>query len=77
MALEKLPWHPPLLAPGRQPLTDATTGLRVLELLEAASQSAECGGRRISLKTGKTVDQGLTVGDFNALADTRHREDAP
>jgi predicted dehydrogenase len=36
----------------RRPLTDATTGLRVLELLEAASQSAECGGKKILLKTG-------------------------
>jgi predicted dehydrogenase len=38
----------------RQPLTDGTSGLRVLELLEAASQSAECGGKRILLKTGES-----------------------
>jgi predicted dehydrogenase len=37
----------------RQPLTDGMTGLRVLALLEAASQSAERGGTRISLKTGE------------------------
>jgi hypothetical protein len=29
------------------------TGLRVLALLEAASQSAECGGTRILLRTGE------------------------
>ncbi len=37
----------------RQPLTDGLTGLRVLALLEAASQSAECGGTRILLRTGE------------------------
>ncbi|MGE5288237.1 MAG: Gfo/Idh/MocA family protein [Micromonosporaceae bacterium] len=35
---------------GRQPLTDARAGLRVLTLLEAASRSVEAGGARISLK---------------------------
>jgi predicted dehydrogenase len=33
----------------RQPLTDATSGLRVLTLLEAASESAEHGGARIAV----------------------------
>jgi predicted dehydrogenase len=37
----------------RQPLTDGMAGLRVLALLEAASQSAEYGGKRILLKTGE------------------------
>jgi predicted dehydrogenase len=34
---------------GRSPLTDAEAGVRVLTLLEAASQSADCDGARISL----------------------------
>jgi predicted dehydrogenase len=33
----------------RLPLTDARAGLRVLRLLEAASQSVDNGGARISL----------------------------
>ena len=33
----------------RRPLTDATSGLRVLALLEAASESAEHGGARIAV----------------------------
>jgi predicted dehydrogenase len=33
----------------RSPLTDANAGIRVLNLLEAASQSAESGGARIEL----------------------------
>src|SRR5712692_9323153 len=37
------------IAARRQPLTDATAGLRVLELLEAATRSVECDGVRISL----------------------------
>jgi predicted dehydrogenase len=36
----------------RRPLTDARAGIRVLELLEAASQSADSGGARISVNTG-------------------------
>ena len=32
---------------GRPPLTDARSGMRVLELLEAASRSADNGGIRI------------------------------
>lgn len=34
---------------GRPAVTDASSGLRVLNLLEAASRSAECGGARIAL----------------------------
>jgi len=34
---------------GRQPLTDARAGLRVMALLEAASRSADSGGERIIL----------------------------
>ena len=34
---------------GRPPLTDAQAGLRVLNLLEAASRSADSGGARVSL----------------------------
>jgi predicted dehydrogenase len=34
----------------RPPLTDAASGLRVLRLLEAASQSAEQGGKGVSVK---------------------------
>jgi predicted dehydrogenase len=37
------------ISEGRQPLTDAQAGLRVLALLEAASQSADSGGQRIIL----------------------------
>jgi predicted dehydrogenase len=37
---------------GRPPLTDAGAGLRVLALLEAASQSAERNGERIELTEG-------------------------
>jgi predicted dehydrogenase len=36
----------------RPPLTDGTSGLRVLALLEAATQSAERNGTRVMLKTG-------------------------
>jgi predicted dehydrogenase len=35
----------------RQPLTDATAGLRVLKLLEAATRSVECGGTPIPVRT--------------------------
>jgi predicted dehydrogenase len=35
----------------RPPLTDGVSGLRVLELLEAASRSAERGGARIEVGT--------------------------
>jgi predicted dehydrogenase len=34
---------------GRSPLTDAHAGLRVLQLLEAASRSADSGGTRVAL----------------------------
>ena len=34
---------------GRSPLTDAQAGLRVLQLLEAASRSADSGGTRVAL----------------------------
>ena len=37
------------ISEGRPPLTDAQAGLRVLKLLEAASQSVESGGSRIAL----------------------------
>jgi predicted dehydrogenase len=37
------------ISEGRPPLTDAHAGLRVLALLEAASQSADSGGERIVL----------------------------
>jgi predicted dehydrogenase len=37
---------------GRQPLTDARAGLRVLALLEAASRSADSGGERVILRKG-------------------------
>jgi hypothetical protein len=33
----------------RPPLTDSRAGLRVLELLEAASRSVDLGGARVSL----------------------------
>jgi len=39
---------------GRQPLTDARAGLRVLALLEAASRSADSGGERITLERADT-----------------------
>jgi predicted dehydrogenase len=42
------------IAARRQPLTDGTSGLRVLELLEAATRSAESGGTRIPLSTEET-----------------------
>jgi predicted dehydrogenase len=42
------------IAGGRQPLTDATAGLRVLALLEAASRSAECGGARIAVTAAES-----------------------
>jgi predicted dehydrogenase len=35
----------------RQPLTDAMAGLRVLRLLEAATQSVECDGMRVPVST--------------------------
>jgi predicted dehydrogenase len=38
------------IAARRQPLTDAMAGLRVLELLEAATRSVECGGMRIPVR---------------------------
>jgi predicted dehydrogenase len=38
------------ISEGRQPLTDAAAGLRVLRLLEAASRSAHSGGVRINLE---------------------------
>jgi predicted dehydrogenase len=37
------------IAEGRQPLTDANFGLRVLTMLEAASRSAENGGAKIDI----------------------------
>lgn len=36
---------------GRAPLTDADAGLRVLEMLEAASRSADNNGARIPIVT--------------------------
>ena len=38
------------IAENRPPLTDAASGLRVLRLLEAASRSAEQGGKGVSVK---------------------------
>jgi predicted dehydrogenase len=38
------------IAEHRQPLTDARAGIRVLELLEAASRSADNGGSRIPVR---------------------------
>jgi predicted dehydrogenase len=40
---------------GRPPLTDAETGLRVLRLLEAASLSAEQGGKGIPVALGAKI----------------------
>ena len=37
----------------RQPLTDVTSGLRVLTLLEAASKSAELGGVKVTVNFGE------------------------
>ena len=37
------------IAESEQPLTDASVGLRVLTLLEAASESAENGGAKIAV----------------------------
>jgi predicted dehydrogenase len=39
------------ISEGRQPLTDAGAGLRVLALLEAATRSAERGGERVAVNT--------------------------
>jgi predicted dehydrogenase len=40
------------IAERRQPLTDGMAGLRVIQLLEAATQSVECDGTRIPVRTG-------------------------
>jgi predicted dehydrogenase len=40
------------IAERRRPLTDARAGIRVLELLRAASQSADSGGTRIPVSMG-------------------------
>jgi predicted dehydrogenase len=40
------------ISEGRPPLTDGQAGLRVLRLLEAASQSVDAGGARIPLNGG-------------------------
>jgi predicted dehydrogenase len=40
------------IAESRPALTDARAGIRVLELLEAATRSAEDGGTRVSMKLG-------------------------
>jgi predicted dehydrogenase len=39
---------------GRPALTDGMSGLRVLDILEAASRSLECGGAPVALRDGRT-----------------------
>ena len=43
---------------GRAPRTDGRAGLRVLDILEAASQSLEFKGAVVPLRTGRSLTMG-------------------
>ena len=61
------------ISEGRPPLTDAQAGLRVLRLLEAASQSVDSGGSRISLNGSNRMIAGrrfLVTGGAGTIGST-------